>query len=186
MGGGKNFADNFSLMFEAKSDYGEASFELVSEGNHTASDGKFTDETTFEMQEDGWTLIGITSEVAFAPKEKDNNFSWILEVEDMMELEADGQLVTSGNNVSLNLEELSMKMEGTKVGAVELMYEIGSYSGKIKEKNTTMLSDFDEDSFIDECEEITGAVEDWGEDIMDLLEDELSDDVLEELYWLFY
>jgi len=184
MGGGKNYVDDFSLVFEGKADGSEISMELISTGDHAASGGTFTDETTLEVREDKEKLAEVVSELSYAPKAKENNFSWKLDCDGLMEIEANGQLNVSGHEVRMNLEELELKAEGTKIGTVALDYELTNYAGGVKIKDPVMLSTFDEDSIMDLGEDIADNVEDWGDSLYDFLEDEFSEETLNELIWM--
>jgi len=180
MGGGKNLADNFSVVFEGDDGYSTLAIELVSAGNHTGAGGTFTDETTVEIDEDGYKEE-ITSELSYEPKGKGNNFSWIVDVDGMVEVEAEGQLTASGDKMKLYLEELAVEAMGMKVCAVELTYELDSFSMGVSAKKPIMLSTLDEDSIEDLGEEIVDLAEDWGEDVAD----KLPESVLDELYYVF-
>lgn len=188
MGGGKNFADDLSVVGEVKNDYYKATFELVSTGNHTGSGGTFTDETTFKVKEDGETYFNLTSEMSYSPKGKDKNFTWSVSEKEELDFgfEAEGHVSASSKGLSVDLSELSVEEWGEELFCVELQYELTSFNMGVKVSKPVMLNGMDEDDLEDLGEDIMDNVETWGEDVMDLLEDELSDEVLEELQWMLY
>lgn len=186
LGGGKNYVDNLSLVFEGKEDGDKISMELISSGNHAGADGAFTDETTFEVKDGSYTELEFTSEFSYNPKADGNNLSWTFDMADLLEIEADGRMTVSGSKFALELEELALEVEGTKVGAVELTYQLDDYKTAVSAQKAVMLSTLDEDGMEDLVEEIVGNAEDWTGDLVEILKEELSEEELEELMWLFF
>ena len=186
LGGGKNYVDDLSLKLSLESPYDEYAVVLTSNGDHGASSGAFTDETRFVVKEDNRTYFEAVSKMRYAAKEKADNFTWSVEAEEIFEVEAEGNLAISGSNLTLDLDELSLRAAGSKIGAVGLFYEVGPYNGKIKPVNPVMLSTLDEDSLEDMEEEILENAEEWMGEMMDFIGDEFSEDLLDELMWLLF
>ena len=184
MGGGKNYADDFSIVFNGKG-YGDTvKIELVSTGDHTAKGGAFTDETTLKVREDGDTLASFKSELRYEPKAKENNFSWTVKFDDAASFSAEGQLNLEKNSLSVHLDDLTIKADGTKIVSLEADYAIGPCSKvAVTAASPVMLSDLDEDDLMDIAEDIEDNAMDLAETLYDLVEDNLPSEIAEMLLW---
>lgn len=163
LGGGKNYADDLSLTLRAD-DYADTEITLTSHGDHGAKSGTFTDETVLEISEYGYTTE-ISSEISYAPKKNQNNFSWRIDF-DGGRIEMEGQLATGKNSMELHLNELELRSGNMSV-ALRMDYSIGSYQSIPSVKSPVMLSSLNEDKLLDIVDDIRDNAEDWAYDLLD-------------------
>lgn len=122
IGGGENYVDNISVMAKNQEHEG---FVLVSEGDHGAKSGTFTDKTTITLTEDAAEVI--TWEVRYAPEAQSDNLSCKLYTEEVS-MEMNGQLTLSSEEFILRLDALKMLEGDDTIGTFGIEYRFGKYN----------------------------------------------------------
>ncbi len=148
LGGGENYADDFSMILE--SDDGQT-IELVSSGNHTGKDGKFTDKTKINVTEDGETST-INFKIEYEPQEEENNLSFSFSVKNSAStasvgMKAKGQLTLGEKLFELHLDKLTVVSMDVDTITLGLDYVISEYTGADKPENAKLFCDLTEDDF---------------------------------------
>ena len=185
MGGGKTFADDLSVVFTLVDEYTDAYIKLTSSGNHTGSDGQYTDKTTLKMKDFGETIFNLTSEMRYAPKEKEDNFSWTMTEKEALglKLSAEGQLDASKKAMVMDLEKLALTLDDVMLFTMELQFELGEFRMNVTPDDPIMITDMDADAlsaWVDEVSETSSAAAD---DVLAVLEAEMSPEDWDTLYW---
>lgn len=166
IGGGKNYVDDISLTFE--SSYG-STLVFVASGNHAGKGKEFS--TNMQTKIDGDTLAKC--EISYAPKEKDDNFSFKLTSVNF-ELKTDGQVDISKNALSIRAEKVKIGTENSF--GIDL--KLGKYNGdRVKVKTSKYLAEMSENELFEEFTEL-------GENASEMM-DNLIDD-FPVLQYLFY
>ena len=169
IGGGKNYVDDISLQIAVDDEV----LTLVSNGNHLAKDGKYTDETVIQMEIDGRKQTLAKMETTYSPEKESDNFEWMLKAEDM-KISAAGSIHCSGKAVSVLLDDVKV----ADYAAFGFEYTISKYEkDNIKTKDSVALGELSEDELADE-------MTDFGENCMEWLEDLLEE--YPELEYLLY
>lgn len=163
LGGGKNYVDDLSLTVSVD-DSADTELVLTSHGDHGAKNGAFTDETVLEVTQYGYTNE-VSSEMSYAPKKGQNNFSWRIDFEGGR-IDMEGQLATGKNSMELHLDELELRADGGSV-TIRLDYAIGSYQSIPSVASPVMLSTLNEDKMLDIAEDIQDNAYDWAQDLLD-------------------
>ena len=164
LGGGTNYVDNLRLVVSLDNDYSEVGIELTSRGDHSAKSGTFKDETVLEITAYGET-VEFSSEMSYAPKKGQNNFSWSIDFE-LGRLEMEGQLTTGKNSMELHLEELKLRADDVSV-TLRVDYSAGPYQSIPSVTSSVMVLTLDEDELRDIAEEIRDNARDWAYDLID-------------------
>lgn len=161
-GGGKNYADDWSVELSADS----VRVTVASTGNHSAEGGEFTDETSITIR-NGSESIKVTSEASWEPKKSSDNFSWSLKSSGFA-LNASGQLSAAKNSMDLKLDKLSVNALGTNFVTMSASYSVKPFDAQnLPSKSATMLSNMDMDDFEDLHVDVVNNVEDWVLGLMD-------------------
>ena len=121
IGGGENYVDNITVMAKDQEHEG---FVLVSEGDHGAKSGTFTDKTTITLTADATEVLSW--ELRYAPDGQSNNLFWKINVEDAA-IEMNGQLTLGAEEFFLRLDELTVD-DGYTVGSYGVEYRFGKYN----------------------------------------------------------
>lgn len=160
LGGGKNYADDFSVEVTA---YGET-VRLVSSGNHSGKSGVYTDETVISS-DSSWNSFSVKSELEYRPKESGKNFSWSIRSTDAS-VNMEGQLKTGKDSVDLQLDELSVKAYGSQLFSLKAGCTVSSYSAvKVSADETLMIGNLSTGDLEDLGEKINEEAEDWVGDL---------------------
>lgn len=121
LGGGEAYVDDLGLELEVDG----TAVTVRSEGDHGCKNGSFTDKTTMRVG-----ALKMTSEMSYDPREKGDNFSWELSIPGAGSVDMNGSLtVPNQDSVSLNLEDISMKLMGMEVCSLGLEYYAGPFQG---------------------------------------------------------
>lgn len=126
LGGGENYVDNISISGEDQDGEG---FLLVSEGDHGAKSGAFTDKTTITIGGDMDTVV--TSQLRYAPDAESDNLSWTIGIQDDVEnitVDMNGQLTLGVEEFFLRIEELKLAEGDYTLGAFGFEYRLGQYA----------------------------------------------------------
>lgn len=166
MGGGDKYVNDFSLTIELE-DY--VSVEFTSTGNHTGKGGEFTDETEIKVTVDGET-VGLKMESRYAPKEKEDNFSFDLSVTTpeipAVGLEAEGQLTLGKKSVHLKLDKLAVAAASVDIVTLGIDYSIGEYTDAEEAGKIKYITKLTEDDMTKIAEDIEKNGMSWAEDLM--------------------
>ena len=160
LGGGKNYVDDMSVKLNVDD---ELEIIVTSTGDHSAKSGTFTDETTIEVT-DGSTEE-IVVETSYAPKKKDNNFSWSID-SSYFTAAVHGQLNAGSSSLEALLHEVELEVYGMSVGTASVDYSLNSYKKSISMKSPTMLSKMTEDDVMDLFDAIEENASEWAMDIL--------------------
>ena len=164
LGGGTNYADNLSLVLNLDDDYSEVEIRLTSRGDHSAKSGTFKDETVLEITMYDET-VEFSSEMSYAPKKAQNNFSWSIDFE-VGRIEMEGQLTTGKNSMELHLEELKLRADDVSV-TLRLDYSVGPYQSIPSVDSPVMILTLDEDELRDMIDDIGNNAIDWLQDLVE-------------------
>ena len=156
-GGGKNFADDLSLYIAGQG--GEISLE--SSGDHSASSGTYSDLTTVRIRSNGETIFDVEWETEYCPKEKEDNFLWILQG-DGFSLEAEGTLSVDGSSVDMALDDVAVEAYGMEIVSLAVDWRLRPYEKReLSAENVLMLSEMSLGDLEDFILDIQDNVYDW-------------------------
>ena len=166
LGGGDHYIDDFSLVLEADDDSDRISLELTSNGDHTASEGIYTDETSLTFRENGSKIMSAESLFSYSPNESEDNFSWTLNSDEIeIKVEIEGQVAVEKNSLSLDLDTLEFTTSGETLG-VELAYSLRPYEDPgITVTEPLMLSDIELWDLLTLAGSIESNVDSWATDL---------------------
>ena len=119
LGGGENYADYITISGYDQDGEG---FQLVSEGDHVAKSGTFTDKTVITISEE--TEPVVVSELSYV---LNGDLAWTLTSEDIS-LDMKGQLKVTGEEFYLRLDELALEEYGYALGTFGVEYRMGAYA----------------------------------------------------------
>lgn len=123
LGGGENYVDNLSVTMLDQNNEG---IILVSEGDHGAKSGTFTDKTTISIQaEDGES---ISWDLRYTPEAESDNLSWTINVMDDASIEMNGQLTYGDKEFVLRLDELKLVEGDYTLASIGIEYRFGQYA----------------------------------------------------------
>lgn len=160
-GGGKVYEDQLSLEISG----GGMELLVESEGDHTASSGRYTDVTTITVSGGGSASFELESELEYEPGADSDNFYWSLGCDEFT-LVAEGQLTVGKDSLDLTLDNLELESYGESL-ALEVSYSVGPY-----EKRETgagevlMIADMSQSDLEDLVWDIQSNAEDWIYDLM--------------------
>lgn len=121
LGGGEEYVDNLGMEITADG----VKVTVRSEGDHGCKNGTFTDKTTVRAG-----AVRVTSELNYDPKGKSDNFNWDISISGAGSLEMAGTLTAPDkDSVSLDLENISLKLMGMEVCSLGLEYSAGPFQG---------------------------------------------------------
>lgn len=135
IGGGENYVDNISVMAKDQEHEG---FVMVSEGDHGAKSGTFTDKTTITLTADATEVLSW--ELRYAPDGQSNNLFWKINVEDAA-IEMNGQLTLNDKEFFLRLDELKLD-DGYSAFTFGIEYRFGPYApDEVDTSNSLVLAE---------------------------------------------
>ena len=171
LGGGKTYEDQWSFVISGGGD----ELRVKSEGDHTASSGRYTDLTTISYTDSYGSAFTMESELEYDPKAHD--FMWSIQG-DGFAMEAEGQLTSSKDAVSLALDNLEFQAYGETMLALEMEYSIRPYEKReTGAAEVTMIGEMSASDLEDLGWEIQDNAQDWVYDLMDKIP------ALQELMW---
>lgn len=171
LGGGKTYEDQWSFVISGGGD----ELRVESEGDHTASSGRYTDLTTISYTDSYGSAFTMESELEYDPKAHD--FMWSIQG-DGFAMEAEGQLTSSKDAVSLALDNLEFQAYGETMLALEMEYSIRPYEKReTGASEVTMIGEMSASDLEDLGWEIQDNAQDWVYDLMDKIP------ALQELMW---
>ncbi len=161
LGGGKNYVDDLSFVFEVKGEYG-GKLVLASNGDHSGKSGVFTDKTKLTMKENGSERETLFSS-EFEYNKKDGAFELEMDIADEVNLRAEGTMKMDKSSFELVCSELVCTDTYWEEEAfdIALGYSIGEYkrSGETA-GDVAMVLTMDEDELEALGEEIAENAED--------------------------
>lgn len=126
LGGGGEYVDDLSLNIFVDG----TQVTLKSNGDHGLKGGTYTDETTIQIRQQGTNVAKITSELSYDPKASGDNFQWELGAVSsglsLFTLETEGNLSASKDAVSMNLDDISLRVMGMEVCDLSFEYSVSS------------------------------------------------------------
>lgn len=171
LGGGKTYEDQWSFVISGGGD----ELRVKSEGDHTASSGRYTDLTTISYTDSYGSAFTMESELEYDPKAHD--FMWSIQG-DGFAMEAEGQLTSSKDAVSLALDNLEFQAYGETMLALEMEYSIRPYEKReTGAAEVTMIGEMSASDLEDLGWEIQDNAQNWVYDLMDKIP------ALQELMW---
>lgn len=171
LGGGKTYEDQWSFVISGGGD----ELRVESEGDHTASSGRYTDLTTISYTDSYGSAFTMESELEYDPKAHD--FMWSIQG-DGFAMEAEGQLTSSKDAVSLALDNLEFQAYGETMLGLEMEYSIRPYEKReTGAAEVTMIGEMSASDLEDLGWEIQDNAQDWVYDLMDKIP------ALQELMW---
>ena len=171
LGGGKTYEDQWSFVISGGGD----ELRVESEGDHTASSGRYTDLTTISYTDSYGSAFTMESELEYDPKAHD--FMWSIQG-DGFAMEAEGQLTSSKDAVSLALDNLEFQAYGETMLDLEMEYSIRPYEKReTGAAEVTMIGEMSASDLEDLGWEIQDNAQDWVYDLMDKIP------ALQELMW---
>lgn len=171
LGGGKTYEDQWSFVISGGGD----ELRVESEGDHTASSGRYTDLTTISYTDSYGSAFTMESELEYDPKAHD--FMWSIQG-DGFAMEAEGQLTSSKDAVSLALDNLEFQAYGETMLALEMEYSIRPYEKReTGAAEVNMIGEMSASDLEDLGWEIQDNAQDWVYDLMDKIP------ALQELMW---
>ncbi|MCI8913747.1 MAG: zinc ribbon domain-containing protein [Lawsonibacter sp.] len=118
LGGGEEYVDDLSLELEID----DTKLTWKSTGNHSGTNGEFTDRTTIRAG-----LYQITSKFSYQPQSGD--LSWEIGMPSSMTLDMEGRLTSGKDSYDLNLEKAAVKVMGMELFSLGVKYYLGPYEG---------------------------------------------------------
>lgn len=171
LGGGKTYEDQWSFVISGGGD----ELRVESEGDHTASSGRYTDLTTISYTDSYGSAFTMESELEYDPKAHD--FMWSIQG-DGFAMEAEGQLTSSKDAVSLALDNLEFQAYGETMLGLEMEYSIRPYEKReTGAAEVNMIGEMSASDLEDLGWEIQDNAQDWVYDLMDKIP------ALQELMW---
>lgn len=171
LGGGKTYEDQWSFVISGGGD----ELRVESEGDHTASSGRYTDLTTISYTDSYGSAFTMESELEYDPKAHD--FMWSIQG-DGFAMEAEGQLTSSKDAVSLALDNLEFQAYGETMLGLEMEYSIRPYEKReTGASEVNMIGEMSASDLEDLGWEIQDNAQDWVYDLMDKIP------ALQELMW---
>lgn len=149
LGGGDRYVDNISL--EIKVDGEKVTIE--SEGDHTAKEGKFTDEITIKADD-----LKVTIETEYNPK---NGALSVSMGNEYPLLELEGTYAVTGEGCLLELDELVIASGGREMMSLALSCEITDYEKRVKLSDARLITGLTEEDIMSLAEELEGNVLEW-------------------------
>ena len=163
LGGGKVYEDQWSLVISS----GRDEWLVESEGDHTASSGRYTDTTTITYRSAESVLFELESELEYEPKAESDNFYWSIEGGDGFSMYAEGQLTSGKDTLTLALDNLEFQSYGETMLVLEMDYTIRPYEKRdTGAKDVKMISDLSRSELEDLGWEIQSNIQNEAYDLL--------------------
>ena len=163
LGGGKVYEDQWSLAIS-----GDGMELLVeSEGDHTASGGRYTDTTTISLQ-GGGEDYELESQLEYEPEAESGNFYWSVQSGDgSFGMELEGQLAVGKDSLTLALDNLEIQAYGETVLGLEVEYSVRPYEKReLGAGEVLMIADMSRSDLEDLAMDVQSNAQDWVYDLM--------------------
>lgn len=161
LGGDGDYTDMLGIEF--RMDDTDVTVTLESSGDHSAKNGTYTDETVIEIEGNGESLV-FTFETEYDPKT--GEFTLDADADEIMAVSLRGALTGGENTFDLNLDRISVAVEGEELISCGLSLAVSPYEQRVSVTNPTMLSTLTEEDLYDIADELSAAAQQWAMDLI--------------------
>jgi len=161
LGGDGDYTDMLGIEF--RMDDTDVTVTLESSGDHSAKNGTYTDETVIEIEGNGESLV-FTFETEFDPDT--GEFTLDADADEIMAVSLRGALTGGENTFDLNLDRISVAVEGEELISCGLSLAVSPYEQRVSVTNPTMLSTLTEEDLYDIADELSAAAQQWAIDLI--------------------
>lgn len=173
LGGGQQYVDDLSLRVEVDGQ----KITLKSTGDHGCRDGAYTDKTTLRVG-----MVQLSSELRYEPK--GGALSWSLSMPGAGSLDMEGSLTAGADFVTLNLEDISVKLMGMELVSLALDYHMGPYEGdRMAVTSPRLITQMDSLELMALANELQTSAESWLDSTRQMFVDRLPPELLVELLY---
>ena len=182
LGGGKEYVDDLSMELIFSNGSEDASIEITSTGDHGLKSGVYSDETTVQIWQDGSALARVVSELSFDPGKNSDNFSWNLSVDSsglsVCTLNAEGDLKLERELLSLDLDDVSVRVMGIKVCTLAFRYAADPNPSPISAGSAQMIGEMGDFELMLTALKLETNAQSWVEKMERLLTARLPEELL--------
>lgn len=173
LGGGQQYVDDLSLRVEVDGQ----KITLKSTGDHGCRDGAYTDKTTLRVG-----MVQLSSEFRYEPK--GGALSWSLSMPGAGSLDMEGSVTAGADFVTLNLEDISVKLMGMELVSLALDYHMGPYEGdRMAVTSPRLITQMDSLELMALANELQTSAESWLDSTRQMFVDRLPPELLAELLY---
>lgn len=177
-GGGTEYADD--LLMELKVD--DWMFQIDSTGDHTLRSGTFADTTTIQLNNKGPFFVKVTSDLLLDPSKKEDNLQWRLEVvapdNTMGQLEMNGDVSWNQDQLSLGLDDVTLKVMGMEVCSLACQYYVGCRPSTAIVEDPKIITQMDQMELMMTALEVQQKAEAWAGEMEELFVSRLPAELL--------
>ena len=173
LGGGQQYVDDLSLRVEVDGQ----KITLKSTGDHGCRDGAYTDKTTLRVG-----MVQLSSELRYEPK--GGALSWSLSMPGAGSLDMEGSVTAGADFVTLNLEDISVKLMGMELVSLAMDYHMGPYEGdRMAVTSPRLITQMDSLELMALANELQTSAESWLDRTRQIFVDRLPPELLAELLY---
>lgn len=173
LGGGQQYVDDLSLRVEVDGQ----KITLKSTGDHGCRDGAYTDKTTLRVG-----MVQLSSELRYEPK--GGALSWSLSMPGAGSLDMEGSVTAGADFVTLNLEDISVKLMGMELVSLAMDYHMGPYEGdRMAVTSPRLITQMDSLELMALANELQTSAESWLDSTRQMFVDRLPPELLAELLY---
>lgn len=173
LGGGQQYVDDLSLRVEVDGQ----KITLKSTGDHGCRDGAYTDKTTLRVG-----MVQLSSEFRYEPK--GGALSWSLSMPGAGSLDMEGSVTAGADFVTLNLEDISVKLMGMELVSLAMDYHMGPYEGdRMAVTSPRLITQMDSLELMALANELQTSAESWLDSTRQIFVDRLPPELLAELLY---
>ena len=173
LGGGQQYVDDLSLRVEVDGQ----KITLKSTGDHGCRDGAYTDKTTLRVG-----MVQLSSEFRYEPK--GGALSWSLSMPGAGSLDMEGSVTAGADFVTLNLEDISVKLMGMDLVSLAMDYHMGPYEGdRMAVTSPRLITQMDSLELMALANELQTSAESWLDSTRQMFVDRLPPELLAELLY---
>lgn len=173
LGGGQQYVDDLSLRVEVDGQ----KITLKSTGDHGCRDGAYTDKTTLRVG-----MVQLSSEFRYEPK--GGALSWSLSMPGAGSLDMEGSVTAGADFVTLNLEDISVKLMGMELVSLAMDYHMGPYEGdRMAVTSPRLITQMDSLELMALANELQTSAESWLDSTRQMFVDRLPPELLAELLY---
>lgn len=168
IGGKEAYIDEIS--FEMIVD-GEG-FTVVSQGDHGARDGVFTDETTITFDIPGMRGDVVVLETEYDPKSDYDNLSLRMKIDEIT-FRMEGTYVCEKNQLQLAADTFAITSDGVdgKIVDLSFSYTVGNYQKRVDMAGARLLSDLTEDDLMEIVAQAEEKAKAWAMGLVEQIPD---------------
>lgn len=173
LGGGQQYVDDLSLRVEVDGQ----KITLKSTGDHGCRDGAYTDKTTLRVG-----MVQLSSEFRYEPK--GGALSWSLSMPGAGSLDMEGSVTAGADFVTLNLEDISVKLMGMELVSLAMDYHMGPYEGdRMAVTSPRLITQMNSLELMALANELQTSAESWLDRTRQIFVDRLPPELLAELLY---